>query len=296
MTRKTWPAAAAAALLALAGGWSFCAAAPAESATAAASQETYHPPQNARVLRNEDVVAMSKANLGGDLIVLTIEHSPALFSVTPEALIALKGQGVGDAVITAMLRAAMAARGATAATATAGAARGAPKPLNYLDYLPAVKLIRDDCPLRLEKSAYRIENPSAFRAMIPGQHLTSTNIFPGPRAAIRVATATPGFEVRFPANMPIAGSIFLFRLNVDSGRRELERERERPEENAWGRAPRSPRHDDPISLSVEAAPADDSANHGMALYSVRPLAPLPPGEYVLVLGMGPDYYEFAVDP
>jgi hypothetical protein len=279
---KTLSAAAVAVHLVLLGAWSLAVAAPAEAAALPAPQGTYRQPPNAKVLHNDDVVAMTRAKLGGDLIILAIERSPDLFTITPEALIALKSQGVGDAVIAAMLK----------ATVAAGAP---PRTANYLDYQPGVTLVLDEGPLPLRKAVYETASPSAWKAIIPGQHPASTSILPGPRAATRVATATPAFEVRLPASLPLASSMFLFHLHVDSGHRELERELERPEENRWGRAPGSRRRDDLIRLAVEPAPAAEGANHGMALYFVSPQSPLPPGEYVLVLGPGPDYYDFGVD-
>jgi hypothetical protein len=284
MTWKTLSAAPAATLLALLGAWRPCGAAPIEAAATAGPQGTYRQTQSARALRNDDVVAMTRAKLGEDLIVLAIERSATLFTTTPEALVALKSQGVGDAVIAAMLKAAGGVAGEAARTAS------------YLDLQPGVRLSRDACPLRLQKAAYKIDNPTAWRAMIPGQRLTSTQVFPGPRAAIRVATATPTFEVRAPVNLQLGGSILLFRLDAGAGQRELERQPERQEERSWAGGARSQPRNDPIRLSIEAAPADEAAEHGMALYRVRPQSALAPGEYVLVLGMVPDYYDFAVDP
>jgi hypothetical protein len=276
--RTTYLAAALPALLVLLAAFTLGAAAPFEAAAAAPPQRPEHPAQGARALRNDDVVAMTKANLGGDLIILAIERSPTLFTTTPEALIALKNQGVGVAVIAAMLK------------ANGAGAGEAPRAADYLDHQPGVRLMRDGNPVRLQKAAYRIQGPSAWRAMVPGQHLASAVLFQGARAAIRAATATPIFEVRFPASLQIAGSIFLSPLKPDGGYRELERDVENP----WRHGTKSPRGD--LRLAVEAASIDQAANYGLSLYIVRPESALPPGEYVLGLGAGPDYYDFAVDP
>ncbi|MGH9422564.1 MAG: hypothetical protein ACRD3J_21485, partial [Thermoanaerobaculia bacterium] len=57
----------------------------------------------AEVLDNATVVRMVAAGLSPDLIVLKIERSQGTFDTTADALIALKGAHVPDAVITAML-------------------------------------------------------------------------------------------------------------------------------------------------------------------------------------------------
>jgi hypothetical protein len=56
------------------------------------------------VLRNIQVVAMSKAGLSPDVIVLKMELSANQFDTTPEALGVLKAAGVADPVIAAMVR------------------------------------------------------------------------------------------------------------------------------------------------------------------------------------------------
>ena len=56
-------------------------------------------------LVNADVVKMVKAGLDEDTIVLAIQNKPSAFETSPEQLISLKGQGVTQAVLKAMLNA-----------------------------------------------------------------------------------------------------------------------------------------------------------------------------------------------
>jgi hypothetical protein len=56
-------------------------------------------------LTNADVVSMVKAGLGESTIVLAIQHSASDFDTSPQALIALKNQGVSQKVLDAMLTA-----------------------------------------------------------------------------------------------------------------------------------------------------------------------------------------------
>jgi hypothetical protein len=56
-------------------------------------------------LTNEDVVRMVKAGLAESTIFLAIEQNPTDFDTTPDALISLRGQGVSEKVLDAMLAA-----------------------------------------------------------------------------------------------------------------------------------------------------------------------------------------------
>jgi hypothetical protein len=56
-------------------------------------------------ITNSDVISMTKAGLNEQTIVLAIEHGPATFDTSPQALVALKKAGVSDAVLNAMLTA-----------------------------------------------------------------------------------------------------------------------------------------------------------------------------------------------
>ena len=52
---------------------------------------------------NESVIKMAKAGLGDELIVETINTQPGKYITDADALVALKGAGVSDRVITAMI-------------------------------------------------------------------------------------------------------------------------------------------------------------------------------------------------
>ena len=55
-------------------------------------------------LTNADVIALHKADLSDDLVIAKIKQARRVeFQLAPEALVALRDQGVGDRIITAML-------------------------------------------------------------------------------------------------------------------------------------------------------------------------------------------------
>jgi hypothetical protein len=71
-------------------------------------------------LTNESVIKMVKAGLSADIVATTVNSQPGHYDVSPDALIALKRAGVGDAVISAMI-----ARNSGAAAGSPGAANPA---------------------------------------------------------------------------------------------------------------------------------------------------------------------------
>jgi hypothetical protein len=83
------------------------------------------------VLTNDAIIKMVKAGLNDDIVVSTINAQPAKYDTTPDQLIALKGQGVSDKVIAAMMNKAAggAASPAAAVPAAAPAAAAAHAPI-----------------------------------------------------------------------------------------------------------------------------------------------------------------------
>ncbi len=57
----------------------------------------------AHEIANSDVISMTKAGIGDQTIILAIQHGPAKFDTSPQALIALKRAGVSDKVLNAIL-------------------------------------------------------------------------------------------------------------------------------------------------------------------------------------------------
>ena len=60
------------------------------------------PPAEPTLMDNDAVLRMHKAGLTDDLILQTIQAQPGRYDTTPDALIALKGAGLSDSVLTAM--------------------------------------------------------------------------------------------------------------------------------------------------------------------------------------------------
>jgi hypothetical protein len=61
------------------------------------------PPLQSKVLDNAAVIRMTKADLGDDIILQTVRAQPGTYQTSPDDLVALKGAGVSQPVIAAML-------------------------------------------------------------------------------------------------------------------------------------------------------------------------------------------------
>lgn len=79
--------------------------APVQAAEANPQQTGPSQPGEKSPLTNKDVISMVKGGLAESTIVLAIQHSPTQFDTSPQALIELRGQGVPEKVLNAMLSA-----------------------------------------------------------------------------------------------------------------------------------------------------------------------------------------------
>ena len=79
------------------------------------------------VLTNETILKMAKAGLGEDILLSTVKGQPGRYTTTPDDLIALKGAGVTDKVIAAMMEKGAGAGAPAAAAASGNSPAGAAK-------------------------------------------------------------------------------------------------------------------------------------------------------------------------
>jgi hypothetical protein len=81
-------------------------------------------------MNNDSVIKMAKAGLGEDVIVGSINGQPGTYKTSADDLIALKGAGVSDKVIGAMIAKSGGGKGAPAAAPAAAAAPASLGPVN----------------------------------------------------------------------------------------------------------------------------------------------------------------------
>ena len=113
----------------------------------------------AEVLTNADVVEMSKAGLGSDVILNKIRTSQSNFDTTAKALIELKKETVDDRVISAIIKAAENAEKLktrqinTVKVGNTELSEVAPKPTRNVDYKTPVQLLSDAKTIFLRKDS-----------------------------------------------------------------------------------------------------------------------------------------------
>ena len=163
-------------------------------------------------LNNDAVIKLVKAGLSEDLIVGTIGTQPGTYDTSADGLIALKGAGVSDRVVSAIVAktAGSAAIAAPTVTAPAVTAPSAPAPAVTLDpedpmapHDPGVYLMTAT-PEGKPKMAF-IDRVGAGREKLHRGfvHASRKAEIPGPRAATRTSAPNPVFYMYFPSTSNI---------------------------------------------------------------------------------------------
>lgn len=234
-------------------------------------------------LSNNDVVQMVKAGLAEAVILSAIQSSPAGYDTSPAALIELNKQGVTAKIQEAMLGAGKGpAPGVTQAAATAQAQAQAQAAAGMHGSGFGVWMMNGTERVELKQNKGEMDHIAApFYAK-------SYTKFEGPKAALRVATPTPVFEISVPGNLVASEHIALVKPEVKKNQREIPNfgiagpgVRIRPDKKAR------------LELTIEEAKRDGTGSGLGKLYRVQPSKSLPAGEYVLKVISS--YYCFGVD-
>jgi hypothetical protein len=242
------------------------------------------------VLTNELVVALNSAGLGEQTIVAKIKASPSTFDTDAEKLIALKRQGISDAVIAAMVEASSRSQFSSAAMG----ASDSPDP--RAPHASGIYLLASEAtPVKMVRIDATSSNQTKTGGML-GYALTGgiakikiNTVVPGSSARVRTPAARPKFYFYFdqassglsggaPGGFWLAGpaspvtspnEFSLVRFNVKKDRREA----------AVGS----------FNLGGAKAGVQDNQRVPMTYVDVRPgvfeVTPqrdLPPGEYGFV--------------
>ncbi|MFY9724050.1 MAG: hypothetical protein WAJ87_01065 [Bryobacteraceae bacterium] len=150
-----------------------------------------------QLLNNDSVVKLVKAGLSEDLIVTTINTQPGSYDTSTDGLIALKGAGVSDKVVAAIVAKA-------AGTASASAALATPTP-GVQD--PEDPMAPHDPGVYLMTTTREGKRKMIFIDRVgAGREKTHRGFakasmkaeIPGPRASVRTQDANPVFYMYFP--------------------------------------------------------------------------------------------------
>jgi hypothetical protein len=153
-------------------------------------------------LNNDAVVKLVKAGLSEDLIVSTINTQPGTYDTSADGLIALKGAGVSDKVVSAIVaKAAGSAPAVTAPPPSVPVAQGPDDPMGPHD--PGVYLVTTT--QEGKRKMVFIDRVGAGREKSHGGFVSASMKaeIPGPRAATRTTDPNPVFYMYFPSTSNI---------------------------------------------------------------------------------------------
>jgi hypothetical protein len=161
----------------------------------------------AETLNNASVVTLVKAGLGEATVIAKIQNSANSFDLSTDQLIALKGQGLSDAVIAAMLDASTKAR----VSSNASGASDSPNPMDphasgiYVlsSWSENKKMVRMDAT-----AANQSKNSGMLGYALSGglASVKVKTVLPNAAARVKVSTARPEFYFYFDqANAGLSG-------------------------------------------------------------------------------------------
>jgi len=251
--------------------------------------------QETKPLTNEDVVKLSKAGLGDDVVIAKINQAPQVdFKLDTDSLIALKQQGVSKEVIEAMLKRATAptAPGTGEVPPAGGGSLGAPAagPASSRAFTAqeeeGVILRTADKTITLQSIQGDLSTVYAFAAFL--LYLD----FPGLQAEARIADKRPTLIVR--SKKSPRGRVFLVRAEQDKDDK-VRSVKVGKAGMFGGKSWSSPDPDWVIACDVQDV--------GGGTWELTPKADLSPGEYGVLfrggitgmLGEGAELFDFGVD-
>jgi hypothetical protein len=240
-------------------------------------------------LTNGDVVKMIKADLPESTIIIAIQNSPSVFDATPDALIELKGSGVGSKVIEAMLTPRSPASPVPATPPPAAPTNGANSPAAQMQPIvpPRLASLWGTKQTRIEADRVflldgekRVEmkftKPSTRSRVIYARQTFA--VLGGTASRSRTPNRSPAFEMIFPNNVEPTSVVALANLGIRSnGTREI------LISSGWISMTEGLPADRNVKLTYEKKPDQSEAPEGYEIYKVRSEQPLKPGEYAFMV-------------
>lgn len=250
-------------------------------------------------MRNADIIKLLEAGMPEQVVLQAIASSQTKFDTSTDALIALKAKGATPNILTAMMRPAGAGAGAANA-AKGGAAPASHKGAANAGYNPEeVTLIVGGQP---QIMSYIIpQTRTAARALGFGG-MASYASLSGKAAQRRLGSPSPEFIVSVPKNAQADNYLTLANFAVRNNDT-----REVMTGGGYMSYSTGINKSRVVKIKTEAMADQSGARDGFVLYKITPEAPLPAGEYALVLYTGEmrtagffaqaanSYFDFGVD-
>lgn len=230
-------------------------------------------------LTNQDVIKMVKAGLSPEIVIQTIKAGERNFDLSADGLVVLKGEGVPEAVIQAML----------APPENTGSRPSQPSlnDLNDANSARGATLIDGANKIRMKYSASDMRTSGMFSGPFSAKVRSALR---GNHAQLRIANGSPEFEVALPADADPADVVAIVKFDVKSDRREVQISKM----NLTGAKSGIPK-DRQLPIQIEEAQNQGRRSSDYyKLFRIKLVNPLPPGEYGLVTH-GTTFYDFGID-
>lgn len=250
--------------------------------------------QQKKALTNADVVAMVKAGLPENTVVLAIQQGPTEFDTSPQALIQLKNQGASPKVLDAMIQAGRPAESQVQTNVPPRTATNA----NPLSPVPgaddsisygAVVMVDGDKRVQMKRSQVNARTGGfMMQAVNPFKKTRIQGAINGNHSQLRTTNTSPTFELGLSSDLNPSDYVTLVKLKVRDDRREIEMSRAGITGVSSGF-----RKDDIVPVTLEELPSSTGGS-GLKSYRVKAVNPIPPGEYAVAVG-GSLLYDFGVD-
>jgi hypothetical protein len=251
-------------------------------------------------LTNSDVVAMIKAGLPENTIILSIQQTASKFDTAPQSLILLKKQGVSTKLLDAMLNKQL-GKAKPSKSSTIAAANAEFK---------GVRALIDGQTLPLKRSKMQSRASTGWLSLVTGFGDTKNRaVLEGVTSKLRLKPSSLAFEVALAPDVDPEDYVTLVRLEVKKDRRSIETSRAGFSLSDGVRAKDGFPKDRVVATSIEDTGVQTPS--GKAIYRVNIVDSLTPGEYAIVRASTTDsaedeglsttknvqanYYDFGID-
>jgi hypothetical protein len=233
--------------------------------------------QDSKPMTNQDVINSVRANIGESIILAAIRASKPGFNTSANEIIKLQQSGVSDGLISAVIAAASArtSNPRSAAIAPSRATQGRVAQ-NRADYSPE-EVILIDGGQRQPMHYLTPQIRTAVRALGFGG-VGQYAVLNGPSAALRLTSRQPEFLLAVPSNAQAESYYTLANFVVrKNGNREV------IIGGGYMSYSSGIHRDRVVATKSTQAPDQSGAPSGYTIYRISVLAPLPAGEYAMVL-------------
>ena len=250
--------------------------------------------QQKKHLTNADVIAMVKASLPENTIILAIQQGPTDFDTSAQTLIALKNQGVSTKILDAMIQAETSSESQSpkgpSPTAVGNSNPLTPIPVS-IDFVSYGDVVIVDGDKRIQMTRSQVNTRAGgfmMQAVNPFKKTRVQGAINGNHSQLRTTNTSPTFEVGISSDLNPSDYVTLVKLKARSDRREIEMYRAGVTGVSSGF-----RKEDMIPVTLEEL-QHSAGGKKLRAYRIKTVNPIPPGEYALAVGGGL-LYDFGID-